>query len=960
MAKETSNFANKQELQDYLNSLKQIDAQYRELNKQAKELANVPGNARENIKGQLKALRLQYDTHKEILASIKQAESELKSFTKETEKAAKALEGQNKAVEDLTDNFSELNTFQRSITRQYGEQSDETRRINKQVDSIKATVGGIGKFLKKNNNLEEDQRDALMEASDYLKSMPSSFDRLNKQVNKGTLNQKNYNKYVSELNDNWEEILDKINDSHGGLRGMKKSLRGMGNALNLNSEASQAYKQYTEKENQQKASSVISGAALSGLPGGEGMNQLIEARYAKQMGYSQDTRKLKGTIAGAAIGAGVTDFVMSMRAYIPALQKQYYRLANFYAPQLAGAQGEVNIQQAIFNRDAKLFGGPLSKKYGKGMFYAAEASKNFDFQMQSLTNEFNKASKTAFFGHGIGSVGYNAGQLQLAGIGAESVASAMTDIATGANVNFFGTTLGTQAAVFSKEMGVSTQSIGEIMAAFRRMDGSSGKTALNLTYSAAKMADMKQLNPSVILQDMAEASSKLLSYNIQNKDAFIQQAIAIRQMGGSLPKFAQGITSSVLNYRESMQAQISLSNMLNRSVDFSVAQSLAYQGKYAEAYQNIQQSGVLQAVRSAGPLAANQFSQIFGMGIDDFQAKAESQGKGLGLKSSLNAENKSFLGSVAGAEKAGMVGEARIQVTKAVFDEQFAKTLATGLNSDKAYLEAVNNFDALNVASQKLQSTINAIVTGLGAAAGAYLGGRLMRGGAAAVGNVAAATATASGKFAGYKMAGTGANAMLQRPNGQFASAAERAEYDAANGLSKAGKLGKFGGKALGILGIGLDAYSRMSSGQSVGQTVAGVGAGAAGGWASAQLGATAGLAFGPGAVVASPVLGLLGGIGGYMGGGYLADKLTGVGQPKVAPPTPEMQNAIDESSQMLTVMKNIELIVADIAGYQANPATVQLVMDGKDISNSLIKHQMNNKGVSKQTTLRQSLGWYK
>jgi hypothetical protein len=101
------------------------------------------------------------------------------------------------------------------------------------------------------------------------------------------------------------------------------------------------------------------------------------------------------------------------------------------------------------------------------------------------------------------------------------------DIASGANVNFFGTTLGAQAAVFSKEMGVSTQSVSEIMAAFRRMDGSSGETALNLTYSAAKLADMKGLNPSVILQDMADAAGKLLEYNIQNKDAFMQQAVSI-------------------------------------------------------------------------------------------------------------------------------------------------------------------------------------------------------------------------------------------------------------------------------------------------------------------------------------------------------------------------------------------------------------------------------------------------
>ena len=163
----------------------------------------------------------------------------------------------------------------------------------KNVDAIKASVGGIGKFLKKNVNLEGDQRDALLEASDYLKSMPSSFDKLNKQVSRGTLNQKKYNKYVAELSDNWEEILDKINDSGKGLGGMKKALREMGKAQGLSGEASQRYEQLLKYEERQKSNSAIAGAALSGIPGGEGINQLLEANHARKAGYSADSQKLK-------------------------------------------------------------------------------------------------------------------------------------------------------------------------------------------------------------------------------------------------------------------------------------------------------------------------------------------------------------------------------------------------------------------------------------------------------------------------------------------------------------------------------------------------------------------------------------------------------------------------------------------------------------------------------------------
>jgi len=982
MANEPSNFANKQELQDYLNSLKEIDAQYQSLNRQAKELASVPGNAREAIKQQLKTLREQYDTHKEIIASIKQAEKELKSLTKETEKGTKALEAQAKAADDLSDNFSELDSFQRSITRKYGEQSDETRRINKNVEAIKASVGGVGKFLKKNVDLEGDQVDALMEASDYLKSMPSSFDKLNRQVSRGTINQKKYNQYVAELSDNWEEILDKINDSGRGLGGMKKALREMGKSQGLSSEASQRYEQLVKFEENQKTNSVVTGAALSGLPGGDGLNQLLEAEVKEKAGRKFDA-KLSRTLAGAAIGAGVTSFALAMREYIPGLSKAYYTLANKYAPQLAARQEDVNIAQAKFNRDAKLFGGPLSKKYGKGMFYAAEAAKEFDFRMQSLNVEFNKVAKTAFFGRGIGAVGYSAAQMQLAGVGAESVASAMTDIASGANVNFFGSEdgLGAQAAVFAKQMGISTSSVAQMMAAFRRLDGSSGRTALNMVYASAEMADVEKMNMGVILQDMAEASGKLLSYNIKNAKSFQDQSIAIRKMGGNLPQFAKGMMGSIVNYRQSLEAQITLGNLIGRPVDFTTAQSLAYSGKYKEAFESVKNSGVLEAVRKAGPLADNALSQIFGMGIDDFQALAENQGKSVGLSKTLKGETSSFLGRVKGAEKGAMIAEAKITVTKAVVDAEFAKALAVGLNENPAYRNAVTSLDALTVASQRLQSVFEAIVLGIGTAIGAFavpaIASRFRTTGTTApapggTGGGGGAAFAPGGKFAGYTMTGKGSSTMVRNAKGQFVSAAEAAEFKQASRVAKYAKYGKGIGTTFSILGAGIDVYDRLQSGQSGIQTAAGVGGGMAGSYG--MMRATAGISArmatkGLPGIIGAGLLTLGSGTIGYFGGSSIMDNLTGAdevqktnAQNAAYQPTPEeIQTLSDAPIRMVTALENIEILMIDLIAIQSkyvnSSGDLKLYLDGATIAKSVIRNQLNTKGMVPGTTLANALG---
>jgi len=88
---------------------------------------------------------------------------------------------------------------------------------------------------------------------------------------------------------------------------------------------------------------------------------------------------------------------------------------------------------------------------------------------------------------------------------------------------------------------------------------------------------------------------------------------------------------------------------------------------------------------------------------------------------------------------------------------------------------------------------------------------------------------------------------------------------------------GKFrgGGKLLGAVGIGLDAYSRKQAGQSNVQIGAGIGGGFAG---SALVTTLAGMLLFPEpttSVIGAIGLGILG-IGGYLGGSSIADKLTG------------------------------------------------------------------------------------
>ena len=108
----------------------------------------------------------------------------------------------------------------------------------------------------------------------------------------------------------------------------------------------------------------------------------------------------------------------------------------------------------------------------------------------------------------------------------------------------------------------------------------------------------------------------------------------------------------------------------------------------------------------------------------------------------------------------------------------------------------------------------------------------------------------------------------------------------AADTLKKGGKFSKWGGRALGALGAGLDAADEYKGqrerGRSKGSSAAMGVTKAAGGLAGAQAGAAGGAALGatigsvvPGAgtAIGGAVGGIAGGIGGYLGGSHLAGK---------------------------------------------------------------------------------------
>lgn len=166
-------------------------------------------------------------------------------------------------------------------------------------------------------------------------------------------------------------------------------------------------------------------------------------------------------------------------------------------------------------------------------------------------------------------------------------------------------------------------------------------------------------------------------------------------------------------------------------------------------------------------------------------------------------------------------------------------------------------------------------------------------------------------------------------------------------------KAAKFGGRALGVAGVGLDTYMRHQEGQSAGQIGLGVGGGIGGAVLGAKAGAAAGLMFGPGAVLASPLLGFIGGGLGYLGGSYLGDTIaegTGVAKAPKAPSAPRPTPSATQSQQGAQAINALGNKISANVSQNFNPQIDIYAQVGDEKTFTKVVRTAINKGNSVNT----------
>lgn len=325
---------------------------------------------------------------------------------------------------------------------------------------------------------------------------------------------------------------------------------------------------------------------------------------------------------------------------------------------------------------------------------AANASKRaaiqFSSQMQSSAAEFSAASKTALYGKGIGSIGYGAAQMQLAGVGAENVAASLTT-ATKALGSKVSSEVAADMAVLEKRTGQSSENISSMVSFFKRTSKVSAGTALNMVEGMRAMADSANIDLGGLMEEVAQSSKEALGYQIKSGPALAKQVAYAQSLGVNFQDIAKAGKNMVLNYKDSIQNEMELSAMLGKNVNLSEARSLFMQGKTDDALKSIQAQGL-------DPTTMNMFQQealskaLGGMDLDALQKVATGTGKTATLgQGNVKTGNKGFLSATQSAQSTLAAQQASISAQTAIVDAKLSGEITKAYLNSPGYLEYQKN-----------------------------------------------------------------------------------------------------------------------------------------------------------------------------------------------------------------------------------------------------------------------------
>jgi hypothetical protein len=587
-----------------------------------------------------------------------------------------------KAIDDSSKSISSNNKFLEDTEDILGSIADKVGKSNKLYKEgekyLRTQKSGLESIAVITQSIAEPKlAKAAEKAVDAYKKYQQSVARVADRTAMTGKQQEEANVAIARARAELDESTASLAQMGEGGQQVLDTINGMAN------DTEKFGKMVTATTKEWEAMDALLGS-FSGIPAISEMNTLLKTSI-------RDTLAWKAAVfaLGAALGKAAYDY--------------------FGAPIKAGMQadrerkqGEIDNIAAVakLRKDAEFIPAQIAQErleeeisstnqinqlMHEAAYAGQKAAIQFSASMQQGAAQFERAAKTALFGNKLGSVGYGAAQLQLAGISADKIASGM-EAASAATGKMPTAKAAADMAIMAERTGQSVDSIASINEMFQRVDGVSESTAMNLNEGLRNMADQAKIGLGGLMKEMAEASKDMLGYQIKSGPALAKQVAYAQSLGVSFGDIAKAGKSMVMNYKDSIKNEMQLSAMLGKNVDLSEVRAKFASGDTEGALKSLQAQGLDPAQMDM--FQQEQLSQALGgMDLSSLQKISKNKGADVGglTQGAAGAGNKDFLARTQSAESALSAKQASISANSAVLDAKLSQKIADAYLASPEY-----------------------------------------------------------------------------------------------------------------------------------------------------------------------------------------------------------------------------------------------------------------------------------
>lgn len=180
-----------------------------------------------------------------------------------------------------------------------------------------------------------------------------------------------------------------------------------------------------------------------------------------------------------------------------------------------------------------------------------------------------------------------------------------------------------QASLMSAQFGISEDTTVKMLKTLGQINQTTASAQTQLVGFAGVMANAAGVPLPQVMDDVAKASATTRTMFAKTPLDMIKAAVEARRLGTTLNQMSNS-SRKILNFTESMEAEMEASVLLGRSLNLQLARQLAYNGKIAESNKEILRLSKQMDFEHMDVFQAEAFSRATGKTVDELRSMVQA------------------------------------------------------------------------------------------------------------------------------------------------------------------------------------------------------------------------------------------------------------------------------------------------------------------------------------------------